>query len=747
LLRQLDETLGLAGQPGSVGSELGASAAIDPAPDSVLDPVRLAKGTGAYVDAGHEAAAVAFFPPGQAKILRRKLDEYGDPARTVAAGEPRNNALIAPMERIRRPTLVDLASPWDLEAELRSSGAPAWLELWVPGGRLGKEGLRSQIKEAVDAYAFGNSGTSPVRYEATDHDIFLVRLPPDAIRRLPTAIPAVMSIRRPSQARLERFAQDVVADAVADGRAQPAPPSAPVVAVLDTGVAEDHPLLEKILVAPGVSVVPGVISAGDGYPGGHGTGMAGGAAYADLAGAIVSGDPIRPRCRLANVRLWSAEDPSTFWASRTEEAVAEAEAMADIHAYVLCLSSGDRPPTKRTSWSFAIDRLAYNEGAGRLFCVAGGNVSPEADPAAYPAKNLASEIHDPAQAVNALTVGGYTSLDALRHDRSGLVAVAAAGELSPYTTTGTTESPIKPDVLMEAGNACPDGTIANSGIEELGVLTTSSRHALGRHVESDQGTSIGAAALAGLAADISAANPTRRPETIRALIVNSARWPAALRAQLQSRSDRLRCAGYGVPSREHALASTQGRATLVHEGRMAPYSSAHKMDALHLFRLPLPASDLLALGDAPVSLSVTLSYFVEPHETRVSTYAGAWLQWDLQRQAESEADFLARINARDRDLQSPPDSAGPWQWEVGPKARQRGSVQGDRMTVEAAALANDLLIGVFPAGGWWRDHLKVRAGREMAFAIVITIDGGEADVDLYSSIAARLPVGIAVDSA
>jgi hypothetical protein len=69
------------------------------------------------------------------------------------------------------------------------------------------------------------------------------------------------------------------------------------------------------------------------------------------------------------------------------------------------------------------------------------------------------------------------------------------------------------------------------------------------------------------------------------------------------------------------------------------------------------------------------------------------------------------------------------------------------MTVEAAALANDLLIGVFPAGGWWRDHLKVRAGREMAFAIVITIDGGEADVDLYSSIAARLPVGIAVDSA
>jgi hypothetical protein len=307
-------------------------------------------------------------------------------------------------------------------------------------------------------------------------------------------------------------------------------------------------------------------------------------------------------------------------------------------------------------------------------------------------------------------------------------------------------APIKPDVLMEAGNACPDGTLANLGIEELSVLTTSSRHATGRFLESYDGTSIAAAALVGLASDVAAANSARRPETVRALIINSARWPAALRSQLPSRTERLRCAGYGVPRREQALASTSNRATLIHEGRMAPYSVTGKLDALHLLRLPFPHDELLALGDAPVSLAVTLSYFVEPHETRTTRYAGAWLQWDLQRQSEPEAHFLARINDQDRNPNAPPDPADSWNWEIGTQARRRGSVQSDRLEIEAAALAGDLLLGVFPSGGWWTDHLKDRAGREVAYAMVVTLDVGDVNVDVYSMISARLPVDVSVDA-
>jgi hypothetical protein len=475
--------------------------------------------------------------------------------------------------------------------------------------------------------------------------------------------------------------------------------------------------------------------------------MAGAVAYDDLARDIASGAAIRARSRIANVRLWS-DDPGALWASRTEEAVAEADAMAaEVGAHLLCLSSGGPSPSPRTSWAFSVDRLAYNDGEGRLICVAGGTVNPEPDPDAYPFTNQSAEIHDPAQAINALTVGGYTELDALRPDRGSLEPVARIGELSPYTSTGSRTGPIKPELLVEAGNACPDGTFANSGMEELSILTTSSRHALGRILESDCGTSIATASLAGLAADVIAANPSRRPETIRALLVNSARWPRAIYSQFPQRTERIRCAGYGVPQRHEARFSARSRATLIHEGRMAPYSTSGRLDALHLFRLPLPSDELLALGHSPVTLAITLSFFVEPHETRAVRYAGASLRWDLQRQAESESDFLARINALDRDRDAPPISGDPWPWEVGIQARSRGSVQGDRMQIEAAALAGDLLVGVYPAGGWWGDHLRERAGREVPYALVITVDVGDAELDVYAEIEARIPVEVEVDSA
>jgi hypothetical protein len=179
---------------------------------------------------------------------------------------------------------------------------------------------------------------------------------------------------------------------------------------------------------------------------------------------------------------------------------------------------------------------------------------------------------------------------------------------------------------------------------------------------------------------------------------------------------------------------------------MAPYSANGKLDGMHLLKLPMPHEELLAMGAAPITLAATLSYFIEPHETRIARYAGAWLQWDLQRQSESQPDFLARINARDRNQAAPPDTAGDWSWEIGAQARRRGSVQSDRLRTEAAALAEDRLIAVFPAGGWWGEHLKERAGREVPYAMVVTIDVGDADIDVYSLISTRLSVDIPVDA-
>ena len=115
---------------------------------------------------------------------------------------------------------------------------------------------------------------------------------------------------------------------------------------------------------------------------------------------------------------------------------------------------------------------------------------------------------------------------------------------------------------------------------------------------------------------------------------------------------------------------------------------------MHLITLPLPSDELLALGDHPVQLTVTLSYFGEPNEARRVRYTGASLAWDLQRRGENDDEFVRRVNDIDRPVgQKRPKAADPWTMEVGPEARSRGTVQSDRLRTEAASLAGDKHIG------------------------------------------------------
>jgi hypothetical protein len=65
-------------------------------------------------------------------------------------------------------------------------------------------------------------------------------------------------------------------------------------------------------------------------------------------------------------------------------------------------------------------------------------------------------IHDPSQAWNALTVGGYTDKDVVDAGRyPGWKPLAARGDLAPAscTSVGWRRWPIKPDIVME-GATC-----------------------------------------------------------------------------------------------------------------------------------------------------------------------------------------------------------------------------------------------------------------------------------------------------
>lgn len=241
-------------------------------------------------------------------------------------------------------------------------------------------------------------------------------------------------------------------------------------------------------------------------------------------------------------------------------------------------------------------------------------------------------VEDPAQAWNALTVGAYTEHDDMSGaavDFSGYVPIAPRGELSPTSRTSVLfdrqKWPFKPDVVAEGGNvaASPDKTAVDTP-PNLALLTTHLRQPGEAFLTTTRDTSAAAAQVAAIAANIYAAYPGLRPETVRALIVHSARWTEPMNARFKAQTSRnkraslLRRYGMGVPDVVRAIRSATDALTLVDEADIHPYerdgaNNDGKGREMNLHDLPWPRQELEALGETPVQLRVTLSYFVEPN--------------------------------------------------------------------------------------------------------------------------------------
>lgn len=206
------------------------------------------------------------------------------------------------------------------------------------------------------------------------------------------------------------------------------------------------------------------------------------------------------------------DDAPDLWVARTENSVTEAEAHGDGATVVHSLSVGaDNPSALRTAWSIGVDQLAWNGGVGRLIVVAAGNVPVERmaiDGEDYPATNLGEPMCQPAQAWNALTVGGYTALAGAPAAGAGVYPppLAPSGGLSPYATTdvGGSGRPIKPEIVKEAGNTASGGGLTDVGAEHLSLWTTSNRHSLGQLSTQTYATSPAAASAA---ADLAGSRP------------------------------------------------------------------------------------------------------------------------------------------------------------------------------------------------------------------------------------------------
>ena len=414
----------------------------------------------------------------------------------------------------------------------------------------------------------------------------------------------------------------------------------PFVCLLDTGVNRGHPLVNPAIHKRDLHTVEPAWGTGD--TNGHGTKMAGVALAGNLTELLAGVAPVRIQHRLESVKLlpWDGATGGnpTHHGYLTIEAIARPEISAPsrLRVFGMAVTARDNRDRGRPSaWSAAIDALAADapgDGADRrLIILSGGNVREPYAWANYPASNATDGIHDPAQAWNALTAGAFTDLVRITDpDASDYSPIAPEGGLSPFSTTSLTweaQWPLKPDVVLEGGNAAMDSLSAVE-MPSLSLLTIHNVPSV-RLFTTSNATSAATALASRLAAQVLAEYPELWPETIRALVVHSAEWTETMKLQFLPRDVRpskkdyrnlvQRC-GFGVPDIDRALWSVNNSLTMVVEESLQPFkrqtSGQPTLRDMHLHSLPWPHEVLETLGETPVEMCVTLSYFIEPNPSQ-----------------------------------------------------------------------------------------------------------------------------------
>jgi hypothetical protein len=434
----------------------------------------------------------------------------------------------------------------------------------------------------------------------------------------------------------------------------------------------------------------------------------------------------------------------------------------------MAITTDGKDRGRPSSWSAAVDNLAAGviNDTRRLIIISAGNAT---DPANYPNDNLTSPVQDPAQAWNALTVGGTTDKVIIDEQQNpGYTPLAEIGDLAPSTTTSLTwptspRWPFKPDIVMEAANMGRAQNTAPMYLPELTLLTTSNTFLAGQHpLQTFQETSAATALAARLAASLWALYPNFTPETVRALMVHSARWTPAM---IQRCSDaggalnarNLLCTfGHGIPDEASLFASANNALTLISQGTIQPFMKEEgriKTRDLKLHALPWPTDVLQGLLEAEVRLRVTLSYFVEPSPgdrgwDKKYGYASHGLRFAVQRPTENVDEFKGRINAygRDEDYDADAHHGDAGVWTLGTNTPSNGSIHSNVWTGTAAQLANRSHVAVYPTLGWWKTRPKeARFDRSVPYSLVVSIETPGVETDIYTPVANQIGIGVPVE--
>ncbi len=704
-----------------------------------------------------KTVATIFVPEGAISKLEKKITDYLEERKNKNGDPIDNKALINTIGAIRQASLQAF---WTDDPEVfPSDNEEVWWEVWLP-----VRGNRQAVIEDFTKYA--NAAEMEVSCNYVEFPERSIVLAKGTKQQLSSSIVIVNSI---AELRLAKETagffdeldveeqQDWIEELLNRSTFED---SSVRVCVLDTGANYGHPLLSPLITEDDTFAVEPDWGTAD--ENGHGTEMAGLAGWGDLSSVLDSSESHHIRHRLESVKLikQSGDNAGRHLGDITAQGISlpEIENPECRRVYSMALSAQDsRDRGRPSAWSASLDSLAVdylNGGAHpRLIVVCAGNVSQDWTAMKdYPNFNILEDVHDPAQAWNVLTAGAYTEKTSITElDASGYSVLAPEGGLSPFSTTSLTwekQAPVKPELVLEGGNAAADDYSVVE-LPSLSLLTANSDYRE-RALTTTRATSAATSLLSKMSAELMAEYPEIWPETVRALLVHSAEWTDSLREQFaQGTTERkqnanlLRCCGYGVPSLPRALKSAANSLTMIIEDQLQPFykqkGKGIKTRDMHLHELSWPYDVLQGLGDTPVIMTVTLSYFIEPNPSARGvkgrySYQSHGLRFDVKRPLETTEQFRARINENARrEEEASSAGEGDPDWAFGSDNRHRGSIHKDLWHGTAAALAERGVLAVYPAMGWWRSRQKLeRFVSQARYSLVVSIETPETEIDLYA---------------
>ena len=467
------------------------------------------------------------------------------------------------------------------------------VQCWCPEDELDSRRRFEAVQAAVVA------GGGVVLDKTLRHRVGLALFRVDAIPELITTLALLQHVRRLDVLPRANLGYGEVIGIQAADLPIVLPPNdtAPVIAVIDSGVRSGHPLL-----APAVRdllAVAGLDEARDGA--GHGSFVAALALYGSLEPLLEVRDPLKPVAKLVSVRV--LDDDATFpnvtlWENDLLQALDLAH---EAGARIINLSIGDerRPyqPRRPTPLAAALDDFARRNDV--VLVISAGNyrhtdypTSPDlaTQYATHLLDDPANGLLEPASTAIGLTVG---ALDVdpgqgVRPARENLdlVHVGGADMPSPITRAGPGAADmIKPDLAMPGGGLVLDTTlnrlVPNPAHAILGVDGTRSDRLLTTRF----GTSMAAPLVTHIAATVLAQDPTLTANGVRALVLSSVvPIPSIFNSEdAAARKATRRLVGYGRPDAERASASSDHRAVLLAEAEIP-------VDSVHLYRVPVPSS-------------------------------------------------------------------------------------------------------------------------------------------------------------